>query len=332
MAKEKIAVLGSGSWGITLSLVLHGNGHSVSLWEFDATACDLLRREREEKRKLPGIHIPIDITILNNLEEAIRGCSLIVCAIPTQFIRLALRPYRKLFGGIPFVNFSKGIERDSHNRISEIVKSEVDISDSLYAIVSGPSHAEEVARKIPSAVVAASKDDEVARKVQKLFSTSYFRIYTNDDVIGVELSGALKNVIAIAAGVVDGLGFGDNTKGALLTRGMVEMTRLGTALGASKETFGGLAGMGDLITTCMSHHSRNRFVGEALGRGKKLDEILKSMTMVAEGVETCRSARGLAEGVGVEMPITERMYEVLFNGEDPLMSVKALMERELKSE
>jgi glycerol-3-phosphate dehydrogenase (NAD(P)+) len=329
---KRIAVLGAGSWGITLSIVLYDNGHQVKLWEFDSATCEMLNKFREEKKKLPGVILPEKIEVTNDFNAAVSDAEIIICAIPTQFIRKALKPYVKLLQGKYIVNVSKGIETGTHCRISTILNEEISLPLEHYAILSGPSHAEEVSRKIPTTVVAASVNEELSLLVQQLFSTKYFRIYTNKDVVGVELAGSLKNVIAIAAGVIDGLGFGDNTKGALLTRGMVEMTRLGVAMGANKDTFGGLAGMGDLITTCMSRHSRNRFVGEALGRGKKLADILAEMSMVAEGVETCRSAKGLAAEVGVEMPITERMYAVLFSDENPLVSVKSLMERESKPE
>ncbi|MBL8028874.1 MAG: NAD(P)H-dependent glycerol-3-phosphate dehydrogenase [Fibrobacteres bacterium] len=329
---KRLTVLGAGSWGITLAIILHDNGHKVTLWEFDPLVADMLRTAREEKRKLPGVFLPAEITVSNDFKTAVTDSELVVCAIPTQFIRRAVKPYAEILKNKYVVNVSKGIETGTFSRISTMLKEEAGVASDHYAILSGPSHAEEVSKKIPTTVVAASTNSELALLVQQLFSTKYFRIYTNDDVVGVELAGALKNVIAIAAGVADGLGFGDNTKGALLTRGMVEMTRLGVALGAKRDTFGGLAGMGDLITTCMSRHSRNRYVGEEIGKGRTLDEILKGMSMVAEGVETCRSAKGLSGTAAVEMPITDRMYAVLFNGENPLVSVKSLMEREPKPE
>lgn len=327
-------ILGAGSWGITLAILLNENGHHVTLWESFPEACARLAKLREEPEKLPGIKLPETVLVTNDLGTAFKDAGLVVLAVPSQFIRATLRASTGFVRPeLPIVNVAKGIEVNTLKRVSEMVADEWPVSEpGRYAILSGPSHAEEVSRKIPTTVVAASSDIRNGRLVQTVFHRPYFRIYTNPDVVGVELAGALKNVIAIAAGVLDGLGFGDNTKGALMTRGMSEITRLGKALGAREETFSGLAGFGDLITTCISRHSRNRHVGEQLGRGVSLAQILKEMKMVAEGVETTRSAMALAIKHGVEMPITEKMHAILFEGQKPDLAVRELMERELKAE
>lgn len=327
-------VLGAGSFGITLSRLLNENSHSVKIWEFDSEACRRLENTREEPDKLPGIRLPENIRVTNNLAESLEGAEMVVWAVPCQVIRKVIEALCRFdFSGLVSVNVAKGIEKESLERVSEILSGvNPSIRTDNYCMLSGPSHAEEVARHIPTTVVAASSQSETACLVQETFNNAYFRVYTNDDVVGVELAGALKNVIALASGIADGLGLGDNTKGALLTRGMVEITRLGLAMGAAAETFGGLAGYGDLITTCISRHSRNRNVGEAIGQGQKLPEVLSGMTMVAEGVETTKSASKLAEKFKIEMPITEKIHDVLFKGDNPREALKQLMVRELKPE
>jgi glycerol-3-phosphate dehydrogenase (NAD(P)+) len=327
-------VIGGGSFGITLALLLHRQGHRIGLWEFDPAACRALLEEREDKRKLPGVRLPDDILVTNHIRDVLGDKALFVFAVPTQFIRSVLKDLKKAdFSRSVVVNVAKGIETGTLKRVSQIFEEEnPTVSARNYVVLSGPSHAEEVSRNIPTTVVAASSEPGNALKVQQTLSGPYFRIYTNEDVAGVELAGSVKNVIALAAGILDGLGFGDNTKGALLTRGLAEMTRLGIALGARQETFFGLSGIGDLVTTCFSRHSRNRHVGEAVGRGKKLEEVLKTMTMVAEGVETTRSVHTLAKKHGIEMPITEKVHAVLFEGCAPQDAIRSLMERELKPE
>jgi len=329
----RISVLGAGSWGTTLAILLNINGHEVTLWEFKKSYAKALIKNRENKIFLPGIKIPSDLNITNNLEKAINKQHMIVIAVPTQFIRGVLKQFKnKSFTDVTFVSVSKGIEKDSLMTVAEIIKDELDIDDSNIAALSGPSHAEEVSRKIPTAVVAASPNEETARQVQTAFMTSYFRVYSSTDLLGVELAGALKNVIALGAGIIDGAKFGDNTKAAIMTRGVAEIARLGVSMGAKPQTFSGLSGMGDLIVTCISKHSRNRFVGEQIGAGKKLKDVLKSMAMVAEGVETCRSVYQLAAKYQVEVPIAKAVYKTLFEDRDPVKITYELMTRDMKPE
>lgn len=329
-----LSILGAGGWGTTLALLLNGKGFSVRLWDFFERTVENIRRERENREFLPGIPIPEEIALHADAIECLDGVGVVVLAIPSQFVRGALRT---LIPSFPpdalIVNAAKGIEEESLKRPSEVVSDLLpSVLPDRYAALSGPSHAEEVSRGIPTSVVAASPSLKTAKFVQELFSTPSFRVYASDDLIGVELGAALKNIIAIATGISDGLGFGDNTKGALLTRGLAEMTRLGMKLGGQPRTFAGLSGMGDLITTCMSRHSRNRYVGEQIGKGSTLEEVLSGMTMVAEGVRTTRSAHQLAHREKVPMPITQAAYEVLFEGKEPRQAVTELMTRNLKVE
>ncbi len=331
---ENVAVLGAGSWGIAIARLLIANGHSVRMWEFNKVDCDTLLKDRCHKTKLPGITIPDDILITNDLKEAVDGADYIAFILPSQKIRQvcqSLEPIVSLRS--KFINLAKGLEVDSLQRMSEVIKSTISLaSENSIATLSGPSHAEEVSRDIPTSVVVGSRDVDFARQVQALFNGRYFRVYSSQDIIGVELGGSLKNVIAIASGITQGLGFGDNTTGALLTRGLAEISRMGTKLGADPLTFAGLSGVGDLITTCVSKHSRNRYVGEHIGRGEKLKDILEGMTMVAEGVDTCRSAYALSQKYNVEMPITSEVYKVLFEDKPPIDAVSDLMGRSLKEE
>lgn len=327
-----IAVIGAGAWGTTLAMILAHQGHTVRLWEYFPEYARVLDQTRENPKFLPGIRISEAIAITSDLNEAAAGCAEIVLAAPTQKLRgVAQQLARMPRPANLVVTASKGIEHDSLLRVSEIL-AELFKPDTAVCALSGPSHAEEVSRRLPCSLVAASVRAAAAARVQELFMTEWVRIYTSPDIVGVELGGALKNIIAIAAGVVDGLGLGDNAKAALVTRGLVEMRRMGLALGARPETFAGLAGLGDLITTCMSRHSRNRRVGEELGRGKKLPDILAAMEMVAEGVETARSAKRLAERLGVDMPITQQVNRILFEGLQPAAAVAQLMQRARKSE
>jgi len=324
-----IAVLGSGSFGTTLAIHLAGMGHDTRLWGRDAAEMERLRTTRENAKFLAGIPLPPGVKVHAELEAALERAEVTLFVVPSQAIRSVAGQVAAIGTvGVP-VCASKGLELGTLRRLSEVLTES--LGDPAPVMLTGPSHAEEVARGIPTTVVAASLDETRARDVQTQFSTPRFRVYTNDDVIGCEFGGALKNVIAIAAGVCDGLGFGDNTKGALLTRGLAEMSRLGMALGARRETFSGLTGMGDLIATAMSRHSRNRHVGERLGRGETLQQILGAMVMVAEGVTTARAARDLGRRHGVELPITEQVCE-LFEGRDPQSALMALMTRDLKRE
>jgi len=330
-----VAVLGAGSWGIALSLVLEKNGHDVTLWEFRADAADQLRKTRDAKEFLPGIIIPDSIQIENDFEITCASKDVIVIAVPSHVVRSVGERLAKIsFENPPvLVNVAKGVENDTLLRMSEVLKQTIRwANDEIIVTLSGPSHAEEVSRRIPTAIVSGSVNFKAAEVIQQIFMNEYFRVYTNQDIIGVELGGALKNIIAIAAGICDGAGFGDNTKAALQPRGLVEIVRLGTAMGADPITFAGLSGMGDLIVTCMSRHSRNRYVGEQIGKGRKLDDILKEMVMVAEGVKTTRSAYQLSQKYKVEMPITQQVYQILFEDKNAQDALKELMLRGPKEE
>jgi glycerol-3-phosphate dehydrogenase (NAD(P)+) len=324
-----VAVLGAGSFGTTLAIHLCEAGHDVRLWGHDPAAMALIERERENRKFLAGIALPVGVKVHAELERALEQASFQLFVVPSQALRaVASRVAATGSRGTP-ICASKGLELGTLRRLSEVLSET--LGDAAPVTLTGPSHAEEVARGIPTTVVAASTDEARARDVQQLCATPRFRVYTNSDVVGCEYGGALKNVIAIAAGVCDGLGFGDNTKGALLTRGLAEMARLGEHMGAKRETFAGLTGMGDLIATAMSRHSRNRHVGERLGRGETLEQILGAMVMVAEGVHTARAARDLGRQRGLELPITEQVC-ALFEGRDPQAALMALMTRDLKRE
>ncbi|NOX36036.1 MAG: NAD(P)H-dependent glycerol-3-phosphate dehydrogenase [Calditrichaeota bacterium] len=329
---EQVSVIGAGSWGTTLAILLAEKGYSVQLWVRDARQYQRMCEERVNARYLPGVPFPEGLQLTDDLQQAIDFGQFVVLAVPTHAMRAVCGQFQLTEPHKIFISVSKGIENDTLMRMSEVIAETTGAPLSAIATLSGPSHAEEVSRKIATAVVSASSDLNTARRVRELFRTEYFRVYSSDDIVGVELGGALKNVIAIAAGIADGAGFGDNTKAALLTRGLVEMTRLGVMLGARRETFAGLSGMGDLIVTCMSQHSRNRFVGEQIGRGRHLDEVLQEMVMVAEGVKTTRSVHQLCEKTGVEMPISEQVFQVLFNKKSPLKAVHDLMTRDPKEE
>jgi glycerol-3-phosphate dehydrogenase (NAD(P)+) len=326
------AILGDGAWGTAVALLLAQNPeHRVTLWSAREESGRLLRERRENVRLLPGVPIPPSVALTTDVGEAVAGADLWVSAIPTVYLRATLaRVAPDLGGRKPVLSLAKGLEVETFRRPTEIVR-EVLGADEV-AVLSGPSHAEEVSRGMPTSVVAASGDLELARWVQQRFNTDRFRVYTSLDVLGVELAGALKNVIGIAAGASDGLGFGDNAKSALMTRGLVEMARFGVALGAEHQTFFGLAGLGDLVTTCVSRHGRNRLVGERLGRGEKVADVLASMTMVAEGVYTAKSVYERAGRMGIEMPIATEVYRVLYEGKPPRAAVSDLMQRVPKFE
>lgn len=330
----KVSVLGAGGWGTTLAILLHYNGHSVTLWEFDKSYAKELIKKHVNPRFLPGIKIPDELHISHNLKESIQNKNLLVLATPSQFLRSVFKKinYEDIKNSI-VVSVSKGIETETLMTMTQMM---VDVHPGLttdqLGVLSGPSHAEEVSRRIPTTVTAASESLTTSKSIQAAFMNSYFRVYSSTDVLGVELGGAFKNVIAIGAGIIDGAGFGDNTKAAIMTRGVAEISRLGLAMGAQPETFAGLSGMGDLIVTCMSKHSRNRYVGEQLGKGKKLKQILKSMDMIAEGIETSRSASQLAKKYDVETPITNEVYKILFEDKDPVKATTDLMTRDMKTE
>ena len=330
----KISVLGAGGWGTTLAILLHYNGHNVTLWEYKKNYAKVLNKKRENPDYLPGIKIPDEISITHDIEESVSNQNMIVLAVPSQFLRSVIRGIKPIWiKDSILVNVAKGIENNTLMTMSQMLKDELPLIDeNQIGVLSGPSHAEEVSKRIPTAVVASSKSRETSRSIQSTFMTSYFRVYSSTDILGVELGGAFKNVIAIGAGIIDGANFGDNTKAAIMTRGVAEIARLGVAMGASPETFSGLSGMGDLIVTCMSRHSRNRYVGEEIGGGKKLKDVLKSMNMVAEGVETSRSASQLAEKYNVSTPITDEVYKILFEDKDPVKATTDLMTRDMKME
>ncbi len=305
--------------------------HHVTLWARNPAVARDFAATRENRRLLPGLKVPDAIVITADLADALAEVEVLIAAIPTQFLRGSLGEVARLLPRpVPVVSVAKGIENGTFLRPSEILRELLD--PPRVASLSGPSHAEEIARGLPATVVAASDDLEFARQVQGWFSTDRFRVYANRDLVGVELAGALKNVIAIAAGICDGLGYGDNAKAALMTRGLVEMTRFGRHYGADPRTFAGLAGMGDLITTCVSPFGRNRHVGERLGRGESLPQILATMTAVAEGVATCRSVYDIAQAHGIDLPITTEIHHVLFANKSPAEATTALMLRPPKDE
>lgn len=327
-------ILGAGGWGTALGIILNSNRHSVTLWEFDKEYAHTLDEFRENFYYLPKVNIPAKIKITHDISEAVHKKDLIVIATPTQFIRNVIENIKNIsFDDSIILSVSKGIENHTLMTVSQIFTDVfVNLRKKDIVVLSGPSHAEEAAKKIPTAVVAASPDIRNAEKVQRAFSNKFFRVYKSNDVVGVELGGALKNIIAIAAGIADGAGFGDNTKAAIMTRGIREITRMGMKLGAEESTFMGLSGIGDLIVTCMSKLSRNRFVGEEVGKGKKLKQVLSEMKMVAEGVATTESTHQLAKKLNVELPIIEQVYKVLFLGKNPHVATEKLMTRDLKGE
>ena len=331
----KIAVLGAGRWGTTLALLLDGKGYRVSLWEYFPELAAVLRKNRENKRFLPGIRLPRSLMVTSSTDEALVGATHVLFVTPSHTVRGVAKLildsphfHRKL----TIINAAKGLEEKSLCRMSEVLAQELPQPRGRIVGILGPSHAEEVSRKMPTSIVVAGPSQKVLEGIQNIFMTEFFRVYTNTDIIGVELGVSLKNTIAIAAGICDGIGFGDNTKAALITRGLAEMKRLATRMGAREETLSGLAGIGDLVTTCMSQHSRNRYVGEQIGKGKKLKEVLSEMVMVAEGVKTTRAAVSLSKRVKIEMPIAEQVYSVLFHNKDPNRAIRDLMVRKAKKE
>lgn len=329
-----VTVIGGGSWGIALTLVLKANGHDVVIWEFDKSDAETLHRTRENPDRLPGIKIPDGVMVTSDLSEATADAEIILFVIPSHTIRQTARNLSKLNRDIGlFINCTKGIENGTCLRMSQVIAEEIPGADSSNVVtLSGPSHAEEVSRGLPTSVVVACESLDAAQDAQRLLNNELFRLYTSSDIVGVELGGSVKNIIAVAAGISAGLGFGDNTAGALMTRGLAEIARLGQVLGADPLTFSGLSGIGDLITTCMSQHSRNRYLGECIGKGQTLKEVLSQMVMVAEGVNTTRSVHDLAGRLGVEMPIADQIYRILFEEKDPLQAVSELMSRNLRSE
>lgn len=329
---SKISVIGAGSWGTTLALVLAKKNFDVTLWVYDPAQLTQMQSERKNPLYLPGVDLPDNLQLSGDLACA-KDADFVLLVVPSQAMRQTCQRLKAhISENQILINASKGIENDTLKRMSEVISEVLEISPDRIATVYGPSHAEEVSREIPTALVSASTDLNTARTVRDLFLADYLRVYSSNDIIGVEYGGSLKNVVAIAAGICDGAGFGDNTKAALITRALAEITRLGVSMGAQPETFSGLSGIGDLIVTCMSQHSRNRFVGEAIGKGKSLTQVLDEMVMIAEGVTTTKSIHQLYKKHGVEMPIAEQVYQALFHEKNPHVAMAALMARDAKEE
>ncbi|QUH26090.1 NAD(P)H-dependent glycerol-3-phosphate dehydrogenase [Serpentinicella alkaliphila] len=331
MTNYTIAVLGAGSWGTALAHLLANKGYQVNLWMRSNIQYNTMVETKENKKYLPGIQLSASLSYHLDIEKALSGAKIILVAVPTQQVRGLLKSCKQFINKDQvIVNVAKGLEQGTHYRISEVVKEE--LNDQPYAILSGPSHAEEVAKNMPTTVVVASKERGIAEFVQNTFMTDDFRVYTNPDVVGVELGGALKNVIAFGAGIVDGLGFGDNAKAALMTRGIREIARLGSSMGANVYTFAGLSGIGDLIVTCTSMHSRNRRAGILIGQGKSLNETLEEIGMVVEGITTTKVAYELSVKNNIDMPITEQINNVLYGDFNVKEAVINLMTRNKKQE
>ncbi|PIC87778.1 NAD(P)H-dependent glycerol-3-phosphate dehydrogenase [Sporosarcina sp. P20a] len=331
---EKVSIIGAGSWGTALAVVLAENGHDSLIWTRRAEQADEIHNQHTNNRYLPDVKLPDNLNSTNELHMAVQHAKTIILAVPTVAMRETCRHIQELLTEpVTFVHVSKGIDPDSLERISEIIADEIDETlREAIVVLSGPSHAEEVVLRHPTTVAVASSDMEAAERIQDLFMSQYFRVYTNKDVIGVELGGALKNVIALAAGISDGLGYGDNAKAALITRGLAEITRLGVKMGADQQTFSGLTGLGDLVVTCTSVHSRNWRAGNLLGKGQPLERVTEEMGMVIEGVRTTKASFQLAQQFDVNMPLTEALYSILFGGIPPKQAVDLLMTRGKKQE
>ena len=327
----KVSVIGAGSWGTALALLLNKNGHEVTVWSYQEEEVRELSEKREHVTKLPGVKIPEEIGFTADIKGAVQGKDVVVLAVPSIHVRSTARmisPYA--IKDQKFVDVAKGIEEDTLMTLSQQIEEEIPQAD--VAVLSGPSHAEEVGRKLPTTCVIGAKTKKTAEYLQSMFNSRVFRVYTSPDILGIELGGALKNVIALAAGIADGLGYGDNTKAALITRGIAEIARLGIKMGGKLETFTGLTGIGDLIVTCASVHSRNRKAGYLMGQGKSMQEAMDEVNMVVEGVYSAKAAASLAKKYDVPMPIVEEINRILFEGKDPKKAVDDLMLRESKIE
>lgn len=326
-----VSVIGAGSWGIALALVLSKNGNKVTVWSIVKEEIDMLNEKREHIDKLPGVPLPEDMVFTTDLEEAVKGKKVLVLAVPSVFTRGTANKMKTFVEeGQIIVNVAKGIEESTLMTLSEIIEEEIPQAD--VAVLSGPSHAEEVGRGIPTTIVVGAKTEETATYLQNMFMNDVFRVYTSSDILGMELGGSLKNVVALAAGIADGLGYGDNTKAALITRGIAEIARLGVAMGGKVESFNGLTGIGDLIVTCASVHSRNRKAGVLMGQGKTMDEAMKEVKMVVEGVYSAKAAILLAQKYNVSMPIIEQVNLILFENKPADEAVKDLMFRDKRVE
>lgn len=327
----KIAVIGSGSWGCAAAILLANKGYDVYLWSWQQSETDRLNSDRENKEVLPGRHFPDNIICSHDMAFCTEGADLIVTVVPSIATRSTAKQLAEcICDGQIIVNLSKGLEEKTLLTLSQVYREE--IPNAKIAVMSGPSHAEEVSIGLPTVNVAASPSEDVAKYIQNIFTTENFRVYTSQDVLGVELGGAIKNVIALCSGISDGIGYGDNTRAALITRGIAEISRLGRAMGAKEETFAGLSGIGDLIVTCTSIHSRNHRAGILLGKGRTLSETLSEVQMVVEGVNTARAAYELSKKYNVSMPITEQAYKILFENKNAKDAVRELMNRDLKPE
>ena len=326
-----VGVIGAGSWGTALAWLLSNNGHEVSVWSVVESEIEMLNKEREHKDKLPGVKLQDSMTFTTDLEDCCNDKDLLVLAVPSIYTRSTaqkMKPFVK--EGQIITSVAKGIEENTLMRLSEIIKEE--IPGSIVTVLCGPSHAEEVGRGLPTICAAGAEKKEDAEFIQNIFSSNVFRVYTTPDMLGMEIGAALKNVVALAAGMADGMGFGDNTKAALITRGMAEISRLGIAMGGRPETFSGITGIGDLIVTCASRHSRNRMAGFLMGQGKSADEAMTEVKMVVEGVYSAKAAKALSEKYNIDMPIVNEINSILFEGKSPRASLEDLMLRERKSE
>ena len=337
--KKNILVIGGGSWGSCLSKLLVENGHNVYLWEYNEEVRDIMKTTKTNPNFLKGIKLPDELNIIDDYgkvltdEKKYGKIDIVLLATPTQFLRGVLKRLKNFLNyNIILVNVAKGLEISTKKRISEIVDEELENKNYNYVLLAGPTHAEEVAQRLPSAILSVSKDENSAKIVQKTFSNSYFRVYTGTDLMGAELAGALKNCLAIAAGIADGLGYGDNTKAALITRGINEMFEIAKYYNANQKTFMGLSGLGDIIVTCTSRHSRNRYVGEKLGKGEKIEDIIKNMQMVSEGAETIKALYKIIKENNLNAPIFTALYEVIYKGKPVTDLEKTFMSRDLKSE
>ncbi|HOO78895.1 MAG TPA: NAD(P)H-dependent glycerol-3-phosphate dehydrogenase [Lachnospiraceae bacterium] len=327
----KVGIIGAGSWGTAIGVLLTNNGHEVTMWSAIGSEIDMLNETHEHKDKLPGVVLSEKMTFTKNLKEAVEAKDLLVLAVPSVFTRQTAKQMKEyVANGQIIVNVAKGMEETTLMTLSEIVEEE--IPQAMVTVLSGPSHAEEVGKGIPTTIVVGAKKRAIAEFVQEIFTSKVFRVYISPDVLGIELGAALKNVVALAAGMADGLGYGDNTKAALITRGIAEISRLGTAMGGKAETFSGLSGIGDLIVTCASMHSRNRRAGILIGQGKTMEEAMDEVKMVVEGVYSAKAAVALAEKYHIEMPIVEQVNEILFQAKTAKDAVEELMVRDLKSE
>lgn len=326
-----VSIIGAGSWGTALAVLLHKNGHKVTVWSIVEQEIEMLREKHEHKDKLPGVKLPDDMVFTADLEAAINGKEVLVLAVPSPYTRSTSRMMKEYVAeGQIIVDVAKGIEENTLMTLSQIIEEE--IPQATVAVLSGPSHAEEVGRGIPTTIVVGAHKKETAEYLQNLFMNEVFRVYISPDVLGIELGAALKNVVALAAGIADGLGYGDNTKAALITRGITEISRLGMAMGGRFETFSGLTGIGDLIVTCASMHSRNRRAGILIGKGYTMEEAMEEVKMVVEGVYSAKAAIALAQKYDVQLPIIEQVNEVLFSGKPADAAVKELMIRDKKLE